>query len=164
MTKICYIAGPMRGHRRYNFDAFYAAEQAVHELGMVPLNPARVDQEKGFDPNTPEDQLTPEIMAEFIHRDVDMILNKAQAIYMLAGWEKSTGATAEHALAKWRGLEIHYAPPKKETRAQELFKKAMDQVRWYDRLWVRLKYSNPLWFWIGLMVGAVTGLAISYYS
>lgn len=29
-------------------------------------------------------------------------------IYMLRGWENSKGATAEHAVAKWIGLEIIY--------------------------------------------------------
>lgn len=106
--KKCYIAGPMRGYPRYNFAAFYAAEQEVHQLGFMPINPARIDEEKGFDPNTPEDSLTPSMMAEFIERDVEVILKQADAIYMLQGWEGSTGARAEHALAKWRGIEVLY--------------------------------------------------------
>ena len=104
----CYIAGPMRGYPRFNFAAFYAAEPTVSELGFTPINPARIDEENGFDPDTPEDQLTPAMMAEFIERDVEVILKEADAIYMLKGWEASTGANAEHALAKWRGLEVIY--------------------------------------------------------
>ena len=108
MIRKCYIAGPMRGYPSYNFPAFYAAEESVAELGFAPINPARIDVDKGFDPSTPEDKLTPSMMAEFIERDVEAILKEADAIYMLKGWERSTGATAEHALAKWKGIEIIY--------------------------------------------------------
>lgn len=104
----CYIAGPMRGYPRYNFAAFYGAEPIVSKLGFIPINPARIDEEKGFDPDIPQDQLTPAMMAEFIERDVEAILKQADAIFMLKGWQASTGATAERALAKWRGLEIIY--------------------------------------------------------
>lgn len=106
--RACYIAGPMRGYPRYNFDAFMAAEQEVSDLCFLPINPARIDIEHGFDPSTPEDKLTPAMMAEFIERDVEAILKKADAIYMLKDWEASKGATAEHALAKWRGIEVIY--------------------------------------------------------
>lgn len=50
------------------------------------------------------------------------------------------------------------------TRAQELFNKAMDQVRWYDSLWVRLKWIDPLWFAIGFVLGVVAELAYIYLA
>lgn len=106
--RTCYIAGPMRGYPRYNFDAFFAAEKEVHDLGFDIINPARIDIQNGFDPDTPQDALTPQMMSDFIRWDVDAILNRVDAIYMLRGWEASTGANAEIALARWMGLEIIY--------------------------------------------------------
>ena len=108
----------MRGYPRYNFDAFFAAESVVTELGFCPMNPARIDTEHGFDPNTPEKDLLPSHMDVFIRRDLDLIL-EADAIYMLKGWEKSKGATAEHALAKWRGIEVLYEATQEEDVLEE---------------------------------------------
>jgi hypothetical protein len=41
--------------------------------------------------------------------DTNWICTEADAIFMLKGWEKSRGATAEHALAIALGHEIIYA-------------------------------------------------------
>jgi hypothetical protein len=39
------------------------------------------------------------------------ICDNCTAIYMMAGWESSSGAKAEHALAKALGLSIFYEAP-----------------------------------------------------
>jgi hypothetical protein len=44
-------------------------------------------------------------MNTLISRDVDAIFQVA-TVFLLPGWEKSTGATAEVALAKWLGKKV----------------------------------------------------------
>lgn len=106
-----YIAGPMRGYPLYNFSAFDAAADEIRSEGHKAINPADLDREAGFDPTTlPDDwdwSTYPPGMDpnEFINRDIEAI-KTCDAISMLPGWRKSKGATAEHALAVWRGLQI----------------------------------------------------------
>lgn len=108
-----YISGPMRGHRYYNFPAFDAAAEVIRRDGNKAINPADLDREMGFHPEElPDDfdwsSFPPGTdVAEFVDRDLDALAT-CDAIYMLKGWEQSKGATAEHAVAQWRGLTIFY--------------------------------------------------------
>jgi nucleoside 2-deoxyribosyltransferase len=99
-----YIAGPMRGYPRFNFDAFMEAEARLKEQGWHVLNPAAVDLSEGFDPDTAV--VTPEMMAIFIKRDLEMV-QQADAIALLPGTHKSKGAMAELSLAIWRGIDVY---------------------------------------------------------
>lgn len=103
MSRTIYIAGPMRGYPRYNFDAFHAAEKTLTQEHWRVLSPASADEAEGFDPDTAV--VTQEDMLVFMRRDFDMIM-RADAIAVLPGWEKSTGATAEVALARWKGIPV----------------------------------------------------------
>jgi len=49
-----------------------------------------------------------------VRRDVEAIMN-CDMIYMLRGWDKSTGAKAEWHLAKWMGKKIEYQKGTDET-------------------------------------------------
>ena len=102
--KNIYIAGPMRGHPRYNFDAFLAAEEKLKAKGWNVLSPARMDLNLGFNPDT--DTPSEAFMADARWRDVKAILREADAIYMLKDWEKSTRARAEKALAEWKEIDV----------------------------------------------------------
>lgn len=102
--KNIYIAGPMRGHPRYNFDAFLAAEERLKAKGWNVLSPARMDLNLGFNPDT--DTPSEAFMADARWRDVKAILREADAIYMLKDWEKSTGARAEKAIAEWKEIDV----------------------------------------------------------
>lgn len=120
--KTIYIAGPMRGYPLFNFPAFDEAEKLLTEIGWNVINPAELDRQTGFDPvNLPEDydwQCLDSIgfsLKDAIHRDVEAI-KQCDAIYMLKGWKKSTGANAELALAKWMGCRVIY-----EERHPKLF-------------------------------------------
>jgi len=99
-----YIAGPMRGYPRFNFDAFMEAEARLKEQGWHVLNPAAVDLSEGFDPDTAV--VTSEMMAIFIKRDLEMV-QQADAIALLPLYQDSAGATAELALAVWRGIPVY---------------------------------------------------------
>lgn len=112
--KKIYIAGPMRGYWLYNFLTFDRVAARLQDQGYEVFNPAAIDRANGFNPeDLPDDwdwSVFPEgpgllDRREVVRRDVAAIL-QCDAIYMLAGWEKSDGATAEHAIAKWIGLDI----------------------------------------------------------
>lgn len=102
-----YIAGPMRGYKYYNFDAFDRMEQQIRCAGHIPISPAQLDRQNDFNPyNLPEDHdwnsLSGLDLKEIIKRDVDAV-QSCDAYVMLPGWEKSKGATAEKALLDWQG-------------------------------------------------------------
>lgn len=88
---IVYIAGPMSGIDNYNRPAFFAAARQLAEAGHVPINPATL-------PTTLDDKTYMPICTSMI--------DGADAIYLLDGWERSGGAMAEFAYARRQGKQI----------------------------------------------------------
>lgn len=107
-----YVAGPMRGRHEFNFPAFERASVSLEIMGYEVFSPARRDLATGFDPTgLTGDEVLKELgfdLREALSADTRWICEDADAIYMLAGWERSSGATAEHALAKALGLTIMF--------------------------------------------------------
>lgn len=143
--KTCYIAGPMRGITHYNFPAFDAAKRKVEGLGYVPVSPADMDREVGFDPFKLPDGYDWSIIPEgfsfddCVTRDIRAIRD-AEAIYMLRGWQQSKGAIAEKALAEWLRKEVlHESGETIETDASTGAQKGVKLAR-FD-----LIPTNPLW-------------------
>jgi hypothetical protein len=109
-----YVAGPMRGIPLYNFPAFDAAARLGRALGWEVISPAEMDRAHGFSEHTQADGadvFTAEKTREFIRRDMNVLVNvlraeDGDAIALLPGWEKSTGARAEKAIAEWAKLRI----------------------------------------------------------
>jgi len=99
-----YIAGPMTGYPDFNFPAFDAARDYLERDWNV-ISPADMDRELGFD--AARDEVTAEFLRDSMRRDINAIM-AADAVYALAGWEQSTGASAEVALAEWRGIPVYY--------------------------------------------------------
>ena len=102
-----YIAGPMRGYEDLNKKAFYAAEDKLRErMIYCTHNPSRWDDELGL---TEQDLIEnpQDYLQNAIRRDL-MAIADCDAIYMLKGWEKSTGARLEHQLATFLSLMILY--------------------------------------------------------
>lgn len=107
-----YIAGPMRGLPYYNFPAFDAARDILRAGGWEVVSPADLDRRiHGFDPNglpasydwfSVPSELT---LLTVVRTDLDALLS-CDAVFALQGWEDSTGATAELAVARWLGLEV----------------------------------------------------------
>ncbi|MGY3922008.1 DUF4406 domain-containing protein [Aeromonas jandaei] len=83
MAKI-YIAGPMSGLPNFNRDAFNKEALRLQGLGHVALNPAIL----------PDGLEQHEYMAICIE-----MVKMADQLVLLPNWERSAGATAEHALA-----------------------------------------------------------------
>jgi len=86
-----YIAGPMTGLPHFNRPAFNQAAINLSFEKHVALNPAIL----------PDGLSEPDYMAIGL-----TMLQRAEAIYLLSGWQFSAGARAEHALALKLGLEV----------------------------------------------------------
>ena len=114
-TKSIYVAGKMRGIPYFNFPAFDKARDRLVSEGWKVVSPADIDRESGFDAmSMPLDSDWDSVdglegfdLFESFDRDIAAI-RKCDSIYMLKGWQTSTGATAEHACAKWLLKEIIY--------------------------------------------------------
>ena len=88
--KVVYISGPITGVENY-WEAFEAAMDNLSGLGYVVLNPAALPQ-----------GLTDE---QYMQIDMAMI-NVADAVYFLPGWENSKGATLERAYCEYIGKAV----------------------------------------------------------
>lgn len=96
-----YIAGPMRGIRGYNYKAFFLAQDRLEMANWEVINPAEVDAEKygaGIVFN----------MKDTLLDDLKEVTLRADAIFMLEGWEKSDGARAEYFTARAIGLKVYF--------------------------------------------------------
>lgn len=110
-----YIAGKMRGVPYYNFPAFDHAKMKLLKAGHKAVSPADLDRENGFDPMKmawPDDYNWNKIPDGFdfmccVDRDIEAV-KECDAILLLKGWESSSGARAEKALAEWLGKKILY--------------------------------------------------------
>lgn len=109
LTRI-YIAGPMSKYKStgFNFRAFYDAEAKLKNNGYEVVNPARMDNEAGFDENaTYSDEEIAKRLREWFPRDVAAIATCGH-VYLLDGWQDSRGATIEKLTSELLGLKVHY--------------------------------------------------------
>jgi hypothetical protein len=96
----------MTGYPNFNFDAFHAAAKKFKDMGWTVFNPAEKDEEDGVVDGAGwsegDDQKLVasgwDFRAAFTW-DCQKVI-EADAIYVLKGWEASSGATAEIAVAK----------------------------------------------------------------
>ena len=122
MKNRVYIAGPMRGYKDYNFPAFYKAEEALYHMGAEPINPARLDENSGFDPT--KDKVTRKMKEQFIRRDVEAVM-ACDSLVALKGWRKSQGATVEVQLAQWRGIPCYEFPSMEPIGSEDILTEAL---------------------------------------
>ena len=108
--KTIYVAGPMTGKPEFNFPAFFAVEARLQADGWHVFNPARNDLEHGVcvTGTTGDPKEIPNFsLREALKWDMQRIC-EADAIFMLKGWEHSSGARAEHTLAGALRLTVVY--------------------------------------------------------
>ena len=102
-----YIAGPMRGKPRFNFDAFDRAAARLAAHGYDAINPADMDRSLGLNPE--RDEATPDFLRKAAHRDAKALVNDADGVALLPGWQQSIGAMRELVLAEMMDLPIYDA-------------------------------------------------------
>jgi hypothetical protein len=111
----------MRGIPEYNYPAFMKAANDLRALGWTVYNPAEMDIEEDHEDyaaRTIEEQQLHDTAAaarRFARRDVSVLLDKlaaekGDAVFVLPGWENSTGANAEVAVARWAMLPVIPVP------------------------------------------------------
>jgi hypothetical protein len=107
-----YLCGPMRGYPAWNAAAFdrYAAEweREGHTDRLGGLDPLAASKEE-----LAEKAGDWVWMRQVITEDVGMIC-RVDILAVLPGWEASTGATVEVALALFLGLPIYSAVSREE--------------------------------------------------
>jgi len=94
--RVIYLSGPMKGLPDHNVPAFNRAAATLRALGHEVMNPGEHQDDARCD-------LKPVFM-----RYCDFIINKADMLVILPGWENSKGVAAEKALAEVFNLEIRY--------------------------------------------------------
>lgn len=99
-----YISGPMTGIKDHNFAAFDEAADYLRSQGWPVVSPADIAREEGV---TETSSCDGALLRRIQEQDVALLLT-CKALFMLSGWHNSAGATAEHNLARWLGLEIKY--------------------------------------------------------
>jgi len=106
-----YIAGPMRGKHRYNYDAFSYAWAELSARSHVVIDPHDQDEYYGFDvfslpSNHNWSTLPPGFdLSAAIDRSLCAV-RWCDCVATLPGWENSIGASAEVALARWYGKRV----------------------------------------------------------
>lgn len=104
-----YLAGPMTGYPRWNFDAFERGASALRSAGFDVVSPAETDLAEGFDPDAPAELFTREHLLAALRRDAELVL-ASDGVALLDGWRHSKGALAERALARAAGLPARPLP------------------------------------------------------
>lgn len=107
-----YLAGPMRSHADFNFPAFDRVTRRLRALGWDVFSPAEWDRKNGFDPKglTGHEDLAGLgfDLRNALSEDLDFITTKADAVAVLDGWDKSSGARSEVATAHALGLPVAF--------------------------------------------------------
>lgn len=106
-----YLCGPMRGVPAFNFPRFNRATDLLRQLGHEVFNPAERDLAIGFDPTDMDgfEDLAAHgfSLRDALGSDTAWICREADAVVVLDGWEGSSGARAEVALARALGLPVY---------------------------------------------------------
>jgi len=115
-----YVAGKMRSMPEFNFPAFSTATELLRADGWTVFSPAERDLAEGFDPTgmTGNEDLA-ELgfsLRDALAADMKYICEEADHIYMLDGWENSSGARAEKAVAEVLGHTVLYQDVDREAR------------------------------------------------
>ena len=88
-----YIAGPMTGLPRWNYDAFEEAAWRLRAHGAIVTSPHEMDIAAGFDPDNVTAGKKFDLQAAL---DADVaVVEASDLVVLLPGWEDSPGAIVE---------------------------------------------------------------------
>lgn len=106
-TDKVYVAGPMTGITEFNFPAFDEASRDLRSRGWLVISPAEMDRDDGFSETgcTGTEPLSRDLRLRFARNDIAALL-QVDAVVVLPGWERSTGATNEARIAAMLGLPV----------------------------------------------------------
>lgn len=108
-----YIAGPMESAGgNWNIPLFDYVALRLRDAGCEVFNPAdhireahgSLDKVKGFDKLTRK-----KARQAGLKDEINWIIDNAQVVFLLPGWERSPGATAERAVALAMGIHVREA-------------------------------------------------------
>lgn len=133
-----YLAGPMSGYDNYNFPAFYDAEDELKKQGWEVINPARLDEEAGYSPISPDFVMDDAFLLGAAKRDLMGVID-CDAVAMLPNWDKSKGALAEFAVAKWLNKKIYLYPSMVEYDKESI----LDEAKRITSGTRRTNYGHP---------------------
>lgn len=102
---LCYVAGPMTGLPRFNFDAFDEATAQLRDAGFAVASPAEVSRNQGVDPEMPAEEVDDEFVQRLMRVDLCLVM-EADFLFMLPGWERSRGARCEAQVARAIGTPV----------------------------------------------------------
>lgn len=111
-----YLAGPMRGIPYFNFPMFDRVAAALRAKGHEVFNPADNDRSIhgsnfAMDNHTGDlrqaEQTDNFDLRDALRVDLGWIIDRADAVFLLPGWENSKGATTEACLAAALGIEVY---------------------------------------------------------
>ncbi len=109
-----YVAGPMRGYPKYNFPAFKRVAEELIGRGWDVTNPAEIENDLGWDEDTPESEITRHHLVDVMLRGIK-VLSGMDAICMLLGYEESSGAMVELSMAEYIGIPVYFEGSDYET-------------------------------------------------
>lgn len=106
-TPTIYISGSISGRKPQEYKAHFAkAGERLSAMGYQVINPLNNGLNEGD--------------TWHAHMRADIrLLTYCDEIFMLDGWERSKGATAEHALAEALGILIHYEKPRRRPELKQ---------------------------------------------
>lgn len=107
---VVYLAGPMDGYHRSNFDAFAEAREALRAQVDMVTCPAEEAIKRGFDPDAPVVYGLWWYMAQCLP-----LVCWSTAVVLLPGWRESDGAMIEATVATMLGLPLYEWPGLTET-------------------------------------------------
>lgn len=85
--RVIYISGPIKGVPNY-WEAFERAEDELTAIGCIPLSPARLPQD---------------LSTERLTRICRAMIDAADAVLFLPGWQKSDGSMQEWSYCVYLG-------------------------------------------------------------
>lgn len=101
-----YLAGPMRGIERFNYPAFDVAQKELEAQGWEVWSPAQMDRDTGHDVEFSDPSVVDAaFMQAAVRRDLKVLLD-VDAIHLMMGWQRSSGATWELDVAEKLGLQV----------------------------------------------------------